>query len=216
MIRRSLSLGLCAGLILLLSAPGSAQFPLRRAPAVIFINPDTTLTTQFQMGTGTGNASSTGTPQIDIDEVATAANTTETTLLSYTFPANSMVRREQGFRLFAWGITGANGNTKTIRVRFGPNTNRTEDVLNNNLSGAYNNVTWAVEVWAYRDSTTALKAYARTLQGTTWTHYATIPAPSTGSHDFTAAMLIRLTGQNGTATATDITAEGMMMEFYNN
>ena len=53
---------------------------------------------------------------------STGADTTETDLQSYTLPANVLGTNGRAIRIRAWGDTAANGNTKTIRLKFGGTT----------------------------------------------------------------------------------------------
>src|SRR3989304_6889813 len=132
----------------------------------------------------------------------TTAVTSEEDLMSFTLPANTLDVDGKGVRIKAWGTTGANGNTKTIRMKFGATTILTEGPT------AHNNKVWILEGTAYRTGASAQDAHGlRTVSGVAPEGQITTPAENTAAN-----IVIKVTGQNGTAAANDIVCEGLMIE----
>jgi polygalacturonase len=131
---------------------------------------------------------------------ASTAVTTQEDLMTYTIPAN-VLKPGQTVRLTAWGVTAANGNTKTARLWFGGNS-----VIDH--SGAWNNVPWRLQADIY-------------ITGSNTQEYSTLGWPSANTQSVrqgtltvtdTSAIIVKATGQNGTASAGDITCQGFRVE----
>lgn len=132
--------------------------------------------------------------------VATTAVTTQEDLMTYTIPAN-VLKSGQTVRLTAWGTTAANGNTKTVRLWFGGNS-----VIDH--SGAWNTIPWRLQADIY-------------ITGTDTQEYSSVGWPTanvqsvrqgTLTVDDGATIIVKATGQNGTASAGDITCQGFRVE----
>ncbi|WP_292071127.1 glycosyl hydrolase family 28-related protein [Mesorhizobium sp.] len=131
---------------------------------------------------------------------ATTAVTTQEDLMSYTIPAN-VLKPGQTVRLTAWGTTAANANTKTVRLWFGGNS-----VIDHN--GAWNAIPWRLVADIY-------------VTGSNAQEYSTVGWPSANTQSVrqgtltvtdTATIIVKATGQNGTASAGDITCQGFRVE----
>ena len=134
-------------------------------------------------------------------QVATAANTTETTLASVTIKAQSFTVIENGFKVKAWGTFAANTNTKTLRVKFGSTT-----LIQNDKTTAPNGVDWMVEVYIlYRANNLMSISAQMQVDCVNQTPNSVV----VGEDDDTDLALL-ITGQNGTASANDITKEGIV------
>lgn len=137
---------------------------------------------------------------------ATTAVVTEENLISYTLPASSLDATNRGLRIKAAGSTAANTNTKTIRVYIGSTV-----LMSNNVTAAPNAVGWEFEVELFRTSATTAKATARGSVGSVMQ----ISSYNGIGETFTGALTIKITGQNGTASANDITAQILSVTFIN-
>ncbi|TGS86731.1 hypothetical protein EN817_17670 [Mesorhizobium sp. M3A.F.Ca.ET.174.01.1.1] len=131
---------------------------------------------------------------------ATTAVTTTEDLMTYSIPAN-VLKVGQKVRLTAWGVTAANANTKTIRLWFGANS-----IVDHN--GAWNNVPWRLQADIYITGVDA--------QEYSGVAFASANTPSvrqgTMANDDGVAITVKCTGQNGTASAGDITCQGFTVE----
>lgn len=134
---------------------------------------------------------------------STGADTTETDLQSYTLPANVLGTNGRAIRIRAWGDTAANGNTKTIRLKFGGTT-----LQANNTTAAPNGLDWVTEAYVVRISS-GQQTYSSFMLMSTTPQDTTSTAISITD---TASIIIKVTGQNGTANAGDITCRGMTVE----
>lgn len=131
----------------------------------------------------------------------TAANTTETTLQQYTMPANTLSAAGQSLRITCFGTTAANGNTKTIKLYFGAS------VVS---SGA---LTVSNKNWQYQLIVMRTGAATQAVTGSGIADATPITIYSNaGTASLTAGVLIKCTGENGTASANDIVATGMITE----
>lgn len=136
----------------------------------------------------------------DTGSVATTAVTTQEDLMSYTIPAN-VLKPGQKVRVTAWGRTAANGNAKTFRLWFGGNS-----ILDH--SGAFNNGWWRLhaDILITGSSTQEYTSHAQVTAAVPTVRGATLTVTDTSS------IIVKCTGQNGSASAGDITCEGFTVE----
>jgi len=133
----------------------------------------------------------------------TPASTTETDLVSYTMPADTINTDGQCIYIKAYGDTGATANTKTLKLYIGA----TAQGQNSGIT-APNNLPWTCEVWLIRTGSAAQKGYVKwTFEGGAGAEDTEIDL-FTDTEDFTADMVLKITGTNGTAAANDIVFEG--------
>ena len=143
---------------------------------------------------------------INTDASATGANTTETDLITFSLPANSLSASARGVQIKAWGTTANNANTKTARVYFGNSV-----LVSNNVTTAPNGVSWILEAEVFRTGSSTQDAIGQGIAG----NVAQSASFSLPTEDCTGIITIKVTGQNGTATASDITAQGMLVRYLN-
>jgi hypothetical protein len=143
--------------------------------------------------------------------VATAADTNETDLFSYTVPANLLGANAKGLRLTAWGVTGATANGKTVNVKFGGTTVLTS------AAQAINDNFWRVQVEILRSGASAQTAVGIVQYGANSGSASTTTrgVQTTAAIDTTAAIIFKVTGLNGTAAANDIILRGAIVETLN-
>ncbi|TRD03794.1 hypothetical protein FJV76_14245 [Mesorhizobium sp. WSM4303] len=131
---------------------------------------------------------------------STTAVTTQEDLMTYTIPAN-VLKVGQKVRLTSWGTTAANANTKTVRIYFGGNS-----VIDH--SGAWNAIPWRLEAYLY---ITGASAQEYSSVGWPTANVQTVRQGTLTVTD-TATIIVKCTGQNGTASAGDITCQGFTVE----
>jgi hypothetical protein len=132
---------------------------------------------------------------------STGANTTETDLWTYSMPANTLVADGKAVRIAVYGSTAANANVKTVRLYFGSTLLRTV------FSAASNNETWYATAVVLRSGASAEVAVTYNIIS------GTVASTNTAPNEATASpIVIRVTGQNGTATAGDIVFRGAVVE----
>lgn len=157
-------------------------------------------------GTGTETFRPQGIINVDTTAVSTTAVTTEENLITYTFPLNSLDANGKGIWIKAAGSTGANANAKTIRLYFGATV-----LMSNDITTLPNNQSWEFEAIVMRTSATTQKCISHGRVGV-----ANQTTTYTGAGEtLTSNVTIKVTGQNGVATATDITAQFMIVGFLN-
>ena len=162
-----------------------------------------------RMGTSTGTLKLAGNLYCTMTTTDTAANTTETDLASYTLPAGAIdtsvsgVDSYAGVHIRAWGTTAANGNTKTIRLKWDGTT-----IDSNSVTTAPNSQDWVIDTYMHRLDTTNQKGMTRFDVGAITQGVNAIFATATLS----SAIIIKVTGQNGTANASDISLRGFCVD----
>lgn len=153
--------------------------------------------------------SGTGTLRLisDCDTQSTSASTTavitEETLQTRTLPANSFTKPGKKLKFQAWGTTANNANTKTLRVKFGSTT-----IFSRNMTtSAANN--WSVEGYIIETGSNA-QTYVIT---SVWDGSTQVtPSRGTSTQTTSSPITFSVTGQNGTASAGDITCSGLILE----
>ena len=128
--------------------------------------------------------------------VGTDANTTEKDLATFDLPANLFFTDNAGVWVEAFGTTAADANTKTMKLYF----NGTVLASSASLVTAPNAVGWNVRSSIFRRSS------GNQSSRVTWEGAGHTPFTATALHTATdtAAITVKLTGQNGTATANQI------------
>ena len=79
----------------------------------------TFLSLSGQAGNSTSNVRVAGQITAQLTPAGTPANTNETTLQTFTLPANTLDAPGRCLKIRAWGTFGANANGKTVRLYFG-------------------------------------------------------------------------------------------------
>lgn len=139
--------------------------------------------------------------------VATGTNSTtvETTLDSFSLPAATLNSNGRGVRMTGHGNFAANGNTKTVRLKFGAT-----DTTNGFFSGAYNGSDWTVTATCYRTGATAQTC--TTVFGESGGTTRVLGINRLPAETLSGAVTLALTGQSGTASS-DITSRAFFVEY---
>lgn len=144
----------------------------------------------------------------DSTQAATGANTTDTTLFTYTLPANALDADGRVIKFTAWGSFAANGNTKTVRLKF--NGAAGSSIMA--FSGTPNNQNWVLQGTVIRTGSNAQDFFGTSVLGPTAATNATF---GTATVTDNAAIDLAVTAQNGSSSANDIVYEGSLIEFLN-
>lgn len=139
---------------------------------------------------------------VSTTEAQTTAVTTEETLWTYSLPANTLSANNYGLRITTFGAYAANGNTKTVKVYLGA-------TVIASGSSTDNNVQWRYNGEIFRTGASAQLVNMVRLVASTTVQSGVVSA----AIDTTAAITIKVTGQNGTASAGDIVFRGAVVEF---
>jgi hypothetical protein len=153
-------------------------------------------------GTGTAEAGIGGVLTVSTTSAQTTAVTTEEDLWTYSLPANTLSANNYGVRITVAMSSASNANNKTYRVYFGATVVAVRGAV------ADNNHTTVFTITVWRTGASAQKAIAFAVGTSTAATTKTTPAADT-----TAAITIKATGQNGTASAGDVVFEWAMVEF---
>lgn len=136
--------------------------------------------------------------------VATAAGTAEQVLATYSLPANALDVAGRRVRIHTAFHAATNGNNKTIKLYFGASVITSGTLTDSNKNG-----------WATMD---VVKSGASTqIVNATMQHDTTMITPylNAGSDTDTSAIVIKMTGQDGTDSAGDIIMEDFYVEYMN-
>lgn len=145
-----------------------------------------------------------GVLHVTTTDTATIADTNETDLASYTLPANTLSNNGMALKVKAYGITAANGNDKTLKLYFGT-------LLLDTTALALNSQDWIIEALIVRSGVGGQDVLTQFARGAT----AAVNNETVRTEDETTGLEIKVTGENGTASAGDITFKGMVIEFLN-
>ena len=156
-------------------------------------------------GSGSETYKPCGIIEVNTASAATIADTLETDLWTYSLPANTLSADGQLLRVRVFGLTASNANVKTIKLYWGA-----VAYTINGITAAPIGLQWFSDALFIR---TGASAQIRNK----WGVIGTVPELSTVNSvlaaDTTAAITIKVTGQNGTANAGDITFSGAVVEF---
>lgn len=193
-------ISLVAGLALLSGLPAAhaANLPLFTGPleAGNLVGILNTLTQRVNSGVG-------GLLNAQTGAVATGAGTSEQILQQYVAPASTLSAAGQGLRITCWGTTGANTNVKTRKLYFGA-------AVITTAAEAANAQNWRLELVVMRTGAATQSIVGQGLAGTGGV--TPLSYINQGTIDLTAAVTVKCTGTDGTDSAADITANGMLVE----
>lgn len=136
--------------------------------------------------------------------VGTGADTTEDVLQTYTLPANTLAATGQSLRITCGWTTGANTNTKLVKLYFGASVVATP-------AQAANAQTGRLSLIVTRTAAATQKVFGNGMAGTA----SITPVAeyyNAGTDNLAAGVVIKCTGTNGTAAANDIIANEMLVE----
>lgn len=147
-----------------------------------------------------------GAPLVGIN-VTQAANsgTGETDLHSFTIPLDHFSANKRALRVKAYGSFADTANTKTLKLYVG-----TEDFTLNPTTTAAQNVRFEVEAIILRTAADAQRIHYKVIIDDAFE----IMAMGTATEDDGAAIIIKLTGQSGTASS-DILLDTTIVEYLN-
>jgi len=130
------------------------------------------------------------------------ADTTEDTLYTYTIPANTLTIPGQTLHIHCWGTTGATANNKTMKLYHGASVISTP-------TAATNAKGWDLWLHVTRGNTGALQQ----VMGTGYVDTTLVtPYNNAGTDSYASALVVKCTGTNGTAVASDVAGQGMTVE----
>lgn len=139
--------------------------------------------------------------------VGTGADTLEKFFQTYQMPANTLSTDGSWLEIMAWGRYAANNNNKTLKLNFGSTTFTTTALMQNNNF-------WRINAKAVRTSSTTQDLFTElnilvpsaSGDGTTGCGNFQTPTENLGND-----VAISISGVNGTASANDITCEGLII-----
>lgn len=145
---------------------------------------------RYQSVTGTGNGN-------DI---------TEDTLFTFSLPANSLDVAGRALSITASGAFANNAHSKTARLYFGTSITATTGTITSANAG------WQLSLSVQKVSGNVQLGFYSPIVGTT---HGGISLPLTGSENDAGAIAIRVTGQAGTAAASDVVLNSLLIEALN-
>lgn len=157
----------------------------------------------LSLGTGS-SAVINGTATVSTTSACTIADTNETVLWTYSLPAGALSANGRGVRVTAFGSFAATVNNKSAKLYFG-------STLIGSLGAAvFNNTQWRMTMDVFRTGAATQVASGVSAQNTsTFTNTA---APT---ETMANAIVIKATGINGVAAASDICFTGAFVETIN-
>lgn len=136
----------------------------------------------------------------------TIADTNETDLWSYTLPANSLTDNGRGVRISVLVTNAANANTKTTKLYVAG----TNVLTSASLTAAPNGTDYVATFTVIRTGAATQIGYGIHGLGTTFQAKSNLVLAG----DTAAGIIIKVSGQNGTAAANDIVFKHASVEFF--
>lgn len=183
----------------------AARYANNTIPAAAIANSSLTAAQLADGAVTVAKIASTGTLHVSTTGASTTAVTTEETLSTYSLSANIVPSTGKGIRVKGAFTFAANANTKTARIKINGQTVYSSATAVP-TDTAPNNGRLYFEFDLIRTGSTTAKVMGMSHISTTTTASAPGIGTVTGL-DFTAIQPIIWTGQNGTASAGDITFE---------
>lgn len=153
-----------------------------------------------------GSGAAIGGPQGNIftfgGSVGNGADTTEDTLATYSMPANTLNAIGRGLFIYAWGSMTAVAN-KTGKLYFGASTVSTGLISATSES-------WSLEMVVLKSAANVQQISAQLINAATHGGVTN----SAGSETDTAAIVIKVTGQNSASTANGIVCNGLIVTAF--
>lgn len=140
---------------------------------------------EYANATGTGNGN----------------DTTEDTLQSFTLPANAFDAIGRSLWIYAFGSFANNAHSKTAKLYFGSSITLSTGAITTA------NIGWALELLVMKSGANAQVASGQLISGTTHGGVTNF----TGTETDTAGIVIKVTGQTGTAAANDVVVNGIVV-----
>lgn len=161
----------------------------------------------YNLGNSSGTFALAGLTSRNFTPASTIANTAATVLQTTSLPASTFTSTNgTAIKVTAAGTFAANGNTKTVSLKL----NGASGTIFSSASGAYNNLSWRLEIIIYKVNATNLSSMGNTFVGAT---VAATDVVTGTAITITNANTIDLVGTNGTALAGDITCNSMYVEY---
>ena len=173
-------------------------------------------TVTYQIGNSSAVAGIVGFAYLTSTPVLTAANTLETDLFNYTIPAGALTGAADVFVINAGGAFGGTDNDKTLRLKVqtgpGPTFTTIHTFSEANLpSGHLNGLGWALDVRIFGTPTVASVFSGIKIEmgadGDAAAPLTSAAGTTSLAIDNTADIIVKVTGQNAVATATDYSGE---------
>lgn len=142
-----------------------------------------------------------GTLDIDLNDHATTAVTTEEDLYTYTIPAETAWKEGMGLKIRASGACGAGADTKRVRLYIGGLLIADTSAVANN--GGY----FCLEAEVYYLTSSTARSNGMAMNDT-----VSNPRSGNGSAAWTSNLDLKVTGQNGAANANDILVRNVHIE----
>jgi hypothetical protein len=138
-----------------------------------------------------------------VGPINSTATTAAQTLASTVIPSGTLNAAGQSLHIHCWGTTGANTNSKTMRINFGGNVFAT-------VASAANAQTWDLEMFAQTSTGSTVSAILG--RGGIGTLPVTPLASSDTVDNYAGALTASCGGTQGTASAADIVLQGFTIE----
>lgn len=156
-------------------------------------------------GSGQTQGVVSGVLTVNTATTGTGADTTEDVLWTYSLPANTLSADGKSVRITVMWQAGATANNKTTKVYFGSTAYTARSAAADNGT-MFRLVMEVLRTGASAQVMAAMFTASGGLVG------STVVTPA---EDMTAAIVIKFTGQNGTAVANDVVFKGAIVEALN-
>ncbi len=146
-----------------------------------------------------------GTLSINTTSVANSGSG-ETDLMTYTTAADLLVNDGDELCFKTWGIYAANGNNKTVKVKFGSQTILTTGAI------AANDGSWSIEGSILRKTATTQEIIVNIISSNS--SISDSCTRTAGTQDLSASNILKLTGQG--SSSDDVTEYALIIKLTPN
>lgn len=143
------------------------------------------------------NLNLSGILSVNISPVSNSGSA-ETNLMTYELPVNNMQNNSDILSIKASGVFAANGNNKTLKLKFGSQT-----ILDTGAVAA-NGTSWEINATIIRNSQTV-----QTISTTIISNNSAFSINTTGTQDLSVSNIIKCTGQG--SVTNDLTENSLII-----
>jgi hypothetical protein len=131
--------------------------------------------------------------------------TSETDMLYYDLPSNSLYATHSFLEIEAYGNFASNANNKTLKIYFGT------DLIFDTGAIAFNGSFWHIKAKIIKNSSSTQQCITDIITSDTLLRSSTVISSSTA--DLTSNNIIKFTGQGG--LSNDVIQNGLIIKLYN-
>jgi hypothetical protein len=137
---------------------------------------------------------------------STSGSTSESDLMTYSLPADTLAANGFGVKVTAWGVTGATTMAKEAKLYFGAT------AIGDTGTIAFNDLSWRLEGTVIRTSAAAQVAHTL-ISASSNTTFPAVSQLASPAETLSTAVTIKISALCTSTGVAEVTANGMTVEF---